>query len=43
MVKRGKSAWNKGKKLSKSHRLALSKSHKGKIVSEETKKKLSRL
>lgn len=42
MAKRGKSAWNKGKKLSKSHKLALSKSHKGKIVSAETKKKLSK-
>tara|TARA_R100001530_G_scaffold87103_1_gene60667 strand:- start:3849 stop:4577 length:729 start_codon:yes stop_codon:yes gene_type:complete len=36
-----KIAWNKGKKLSYEYRQKMSKAHKGKIVSEETKKKMS--
>ena len=36
-------SWSKGKKLSLAHREKLSKSHKGLKVSEETKRKLSKL
>ena len=41
-AQKGKTAWNKGKKLSEEHKIKISKGKKGKHRSEETKQKISK-